>query len=104
IQALPAPAPLFSNSGDSNYGDSLDPIRVGYALSGDQNIVHVNMMARYRVRDPADWAFTGPKAEDILRVGVAAAMVRSLGEMSVDQILGEGRKDLIAPAPRRAQE
>ena len=84
-------------------GDTLDPIAVGYALSGDQNVVHVAMTARYRVRDPADWAFYGPNAEDILRVEVTAAMVRSLGETGVDRVLAEGRKDLIASATRRAQ-
>jgi modulator of FtsH protease HflK len=79
------------------------PIEVGYALSGDQNVVHVAMTARYRVRDPAEWAFYGPRAEDILRVEVTAAMVRSLGEMGVDRVLAEGRKELIATASRRAQ-
>jgi membrane protease subunit HflK len=84
-------------------GTSLNPVTQGYALTGDQNIVHVNMMARYRVRDPAEWAFYGPKAEDVLRVEVAAAMVRSLGEMGVDRVLADGRRELVATATRRAQ-
>ena len=87
----------------SGPGDTLDPLTVGYALTGDQNIVHVAMMARYRVRDPAEWAFYGPRSEDMLRVEVTAAMVRSLGEMGVDRVLADGRKDLIATATRRAQ-
>jgi membrane protease subunit HflK len=82
---------------------SLDPVRQGYALSGDQNIVHVDMVARYRVREPAEWAFYGPKAEEVLRVEVTAAMVRSLGEMGVDRVLSDGRKSLIATASGRAQ-
>jgi membrane protease subunit HflK len=85
------------------YGDTLDPLAVGYALTGDQNVVHVTMRASYRVRDPADWAFYGPKSEEILRVEVAAAMVRSLGEMGVDHVLSDGRKLLIAAATQRAQ-
>jgi membrane protease subunit HflK len=84
-------------------GETLDPLTVGYALTGDQNIVHVDMVARYQVRDPAEWAFYGPKAEDVLRVEVTAAMVRSLGEMGVDRVLSDGRKSLIATAMRRAQ-
>jgi membrane protease subunit HflK len=84
-------------------GGGLDPVTQGYALTGDQNIVHVNMMARYRVRDPAEWAFYGPKAEDVLRVEVTAAMVRSLGEMGVDRVLADGRRELVATATRRAQ-
>jgi membrane protease subunit HflK len=85
------------------YGDTIDPLVVGYALTGDQNVVHVETRASYRVRDPADWAFYGPKAEEILRVEVAAAMVRSLGEMGVDHVLSDGRKLLIAVATQRAQ-
>ena len=83
---------------------TLDPVKQGYALTGDQNIVHVEMVARYRVRDPAQWAFYGPKSEDILRVEVTAAMVRSLGEVTVDRVLADGRKALIATATRRAQD
>ncbi len=82
---------------------TLDPLTQGYALTGDQNIVRVAMAVRYRVRDPAEWAFYGPPSEDILRVEAAAAMVRSLGEMGVDRVLADGRKSLIATATRRAQ-
>src|SRR5580704_10446951 len=85
------------------WASSLDPVTQGYALTGDQNIVHVDMVARYRVRDPAEWAFYGPNAEDVLRVEVTAAMVRSLGEMGVDRVLADGRRELIATATRRAQ-
>jgi membrane protease subunit HflK len=83
--------------------DSLDPVTQGYALTGDQNIVQLDMVARYRVRDPAEWAFYGPRVENALRVEVTAAMVRSLGEMGVDRVLSDGRKDLISIASRRAQ-
>jgi membrane protease subunit HflK len=83
---------------------TIDPLTQGYALTGDQNIVHVEMVARYRIRDPAEAAFYGAKAEDVMRVEVTAAMVRSLGEMTVDRVLADGRKDLVATASRRAQE
>jgi membrane protease subunit HflK len=95
---------LSSGDEESAYeGLTLDPISQGYALTGDQNIVHVEMVARYRVREPAEWAFYGPKSEDILRVEVTTAMVRSLGEMGVDRVLSDGRKDLVEIAMRRAQ-
>jgi modulator of FtsH protease HflK len=94
----------FNNfNNEEGGGETLDPLTVGYALTGDQNIVHLEMVARYQVRDPAEWAFYGPKAEDVLRVEVTAAMVRSLGEMGVDRVLADGRKSLIATATRRAQ-
>ena len=83
---------------------TLNPLTQGYAITGDENIVHLSMIARYRVRDPALWAFYGPKSEDVLRVEVTAAMVRSLGEMGVDRVLSDGRESLVAIATKRAQQ
>jgi membrane protease subunit HflK len=96
---------LKAEEADEDVGapETLDPRTQGYALTGDHNIVHVDMVARFRVRDPAEWAFYGPPAEDVLRVEVTAAMVRSLGEIGVDRALADGRKDLIARAARRTQ-
>jgi membrane protease subunit HflK len=82
---------------------TLDPLTQGYALTGDQNIIQADVVARYRVSDPAEFAFYGPKAEDVLRVEVTSAMVRSLGEMGVDRVLSDGRKSLVATVTRRAQ-
>jgi membrane protease subunit HflK len=97
------PVHTLASTNEWSLENTLDPLTQGYALTGDQNIVHVEMIARYRVRDPAEWAFYGPKAEDVLRVEVTGAMVRSLGEMGVDRVLAEGRKALVASAMRRAQ-
>jgi membrane protease subunit HflK len=82
---------------------TLDPLTEGYAITGDENILHLNMVARYRVKEPAVWALYGAKSEDVLRAEVSAAMVRSLGEMGVDRVLSDGRKDLINAAARRTQ-
>ena len=81
---------------------TLDP-RQGYALTGDQNIVHLQVVARYRVRDAVDWALYGPKADDALRLEITAALVRSLGEMQVDRVLAEDRRSLLATAKGRSQ-
>lgn len=94
---------VADEDGSDDSSVTLDSLTQGYAVTGDQNIVHVDMVARYRVRDPAEWAFYGPDAENILRVEVTSAMVRSLGEMGVDRVLSDGRKDLIATATGRAQ-
>jgi membrane protease subunit HflK len=104
VQTLASASPnVDENSGAIVDPMTLDPLTQGYALTGDHNIVHVDMVARYRVRDPAEWAFYGPKSEDVLRVEVTAAMVRSLGEMGVDRVLSDGRKTLIATVTKRAQ-
>jgi len=93
-------APEGEPGGSAN---TLDPLVVGYALSGDQNIVHVTMVVRFRVRDAAVWSCYAPPSEELVRVEVLAATVRSLGEMRVDRVLSDQRKDLIEAVTRRAQ-
>jgi membrane protease subunit HflK len=89
---------------DTHGGDhELDPIKTGYALTADHNIVQVQIVAHYRVRDPVAWAFYGANPEDVLRTEISAAMVRSLGEMGVDRVLSDGRKQLITTVTGRAQ-
>jgi len=102
VSTLAAGPELAADAGGDD--SKLDPLTQGYALTADQNIVQANMVARYRVRDPAEWAFYGPKSEDILRTEVSAAMVRSLGEMAVDRVLSDGRERLLETVTRRAQE
>ncbi|MGH7126743.1 MAG: SPFH domain-containing protein, partial [Stellaceae bacterium] len=82
---------------------TLDPLLDGYAITGDHNVVHAEVMVRYQVREPAQWSFYAPNESDILRLEVTAAMVRSLGEMGVDRVLSDGRKELVATATKRAQ-
>jgi modulator of FtsH protease HflK len=84
-------------------GDTLDPLTQGYALTGDQNILQVNMIARYRIVSAGEWAFYGPKADEVLKTEVTSAMIRTLGEMPVDTVLADGRKELVATATQRAQ-
>ena len=98
-----APTEVDDQDANSNALATLNPITQGYALTGDENVVQLDMVARYRIRDPAQWAFYGPQTDTALRVEVTAAMVRSLGEMGVDRVLSDGRKNLITTATRRAQ-
>jgi membrane protease subunit HflK len=96
---------LIASPGDEEEepsADSLTPLQ-GYAITGDNNIVQLEMVARYRVSSPAEWALYGPPSGLIVDVEVTAAMVRSLGEAPVDSVLADGRKKLIATASRRAQ-
>jgi modulator of FtsH protease HflK len=95
---------MGSSESAEEASSTLNPLTQGYALTGDQNIVQAKMVARYRVREPAEWAFYGPKSEEILRTEVTAAMIRSLGEVAVDRVLSDGRERLLATATRRAQE
>ena len=54
---------------------TLDPERVGYVVTGDQNIVHVAMVARWQVADPIAWTQAVAEPEELLRAAVLASSV-----------------------------
>jgi membrane protease subunit HflK len=96
-------SPPDGAGGNAAWSGRLDPVRVGYALTGDRNIVHAAVTVRFQIADPVTWLLAAPNSEDILRTEVSAAMVRSLGEMPVDRVLSEGRRDLITTTTARVQ-
>jgi len=81
---------------------SLDPERTGYALTGDQNIVHIAMVARWQVRDPIAWSHDVERPEALLRAAVLRAAVATVGGASVDGVLSDRRQSLVDDISRRA--
>lgn len=82
---------------------TLDPERTGYALTGDQNIVHIAMVARWQIADPIAWLQSVDDPEDQLRAAVLSSTVRALGGRSVDAVLSDGRQALVESVSRAAQ-
>lgn len=82
---------------------TLDPERTGYALTGDQNIVHLAMVARWQVGDPIAWSRAVHDPENQLRVAVHQAAVAALGGLPVDTVLSDGRQQLVETLTRDAQ-
>lgn len=84
--------------------DRLDPERTGYVLTGDQNIVHIAMVARWQISDPVAWVTGVGDPEDQLRQAVLSAAVTTVGGLTVDHVLSDGRQGLIETVQRRAQQ
>jgi membrane protease subunit HflK len=82
---------------------TLDPERTGYALTGDQNIVHIAMVARWQVGDPIAWIQEVADPEAQLRLAVLSSTVQTLGGTTVDTVLSDGRQDMVDSITRRAQ-
>jgi membrane protease subunit HflK len=82
---------------------SLDPERTGYALTGDQNIVHMALVARWQVSDPLARIRVVSDPESQLRAAVLSATVRELGSGSVDTVLSDGRQAMVDAISRSAQ-
>jgi membrane protease subunit HflK len=82
---------------------SIDPETEGYLLTGDNNLLHAVVVARYQISDPVAWSLYQPDHERLLRNTVISALVRTAGEMPVDAVLAEGRKQLLDTTQLRAQ-
>lgn len=87
-------------------GAGLDPVRDHYVITGDANILHMKMTAKYRVT-PAlapDFVFGVDDPEGLLRETVLSAVVRVVGRMKVDDVLTVGRSQLIEDIVRETND
>jgi membrane protease subunit HflK len=57
---------------------------------------------KYQIADPITWALHIVMPEAVIRDAVVAALTRTLGEMPIDAVLVDGRKQLAAQAVARA--
>ena len=76
---------------------SLDPEQYGYLLTGDRNILHAQVIVRFKVRDPVDFALLTNDPSAFLRLAVLESTLRIAGETRLDDLLG-GRRDLFSRA------
>lgn len=83
--------------------ESIDPRRVGYALTGDHNIVHAQIVARFQIDDPVAYALRIDAPEELLRRAVLASALHSAGEMSINDVLASGRRELVRRIEMRTQ-
>jgi membrane protease subunit HflK len=82
---------------------TIDPTRVGYALTGDHNIIHARFKAHYRVSDPVAYLIGCSDPERALLDVLTGEAVRAVGERDVDHVLAEGRSEFVETVRDRAQ-
>lgn len=70
---------------------SIDPETQGYVLTGDRNILHLGVTARYRVSDPVKFTFYISNPETMLRSALLESTVKTAGSAKLDDLLGAGR-------------
>ncbi|MEN0062261.1 MAG: protease modulator HflK [Myxococcota bacterium] len=75
-------------------GPGVDPRKVGYAVTGDRNLIHAAMIARYQIQDPVAYTFGVTEPEEVLGTIVVDEMGRAIGARNVDSVLTDARADL----------
>src|SRR5207247_1169244 len=73
-------------------------------LTGDLNVVNVEWIVQYKVRDPYKFLFKVRDVEATFRHMSEAAMRQVVGDHSVTEILTVGREAIAALAKQKLQE
>lgn len=63
-------------------------------LSGDNNIVHVELVLQYQISAPRDYLFGSAAPEDLLRAAAKNALLEVVGRMPVEEVLYEKRVEM----------
>jgi membrane protease subunit HflK len=64
---------------------------VPYCITGDKNIIHVKVIAQYRIDDPRDYLVRSRTPEDIALRCIQSATLNTLSRTHVDSALTTGR-------------
>ncbi|MFN7952033.1 MAG: SO_0444 family Cu/Zn efflux transporter [bacterium] len=77
--------------------------REGYFLTGDENIIDINLTVEYRAKDPVAFGFGVADPEALVRATTRSAMVEVIGDRPIDEIYSEGRAAVEANTHRLVQ-
>ncbi len=78
---------------DEATGKQTDP-RVGQFVTGDQNIVNIQLVIQYCIDDPVQYLTGAQNPDEVIAAAAGAAITREIQGHSVDYVLTEGRAEL----------
>jgi membrane protease subunit HflK len=79
-------------------GGTLDPVRSGYTISADTNLVQGRFTLRYRIEEPFRFASAGDRIDDLLGRLTYRALTRQIAGRKIDALLTSDRQELAANA------
>jgi len=89
--------------GTESLGDTLDPSRDGYTLTGDANIIHTTWRVQYQISDVVNFALSVSDPEELIRKSLAAVVVHTSAELTVEEALWGGGQRMRRMAQKRLQ-
>ncbi|RJP64982.1 MAG: FtsH protease activity modulator HflK [Candidatus Abyssobacteria bacterium SURF_17] len=72
---------------ESGFGSFIIP----YCITGDKNIIHLKLVAQYRITDPEKYVFGFKDAKSVAVRCIQSAIVRTISRSDVDSTLMTGR-------------
>ncbi|MEM6823019.1 MAG: protease modulator HflK [Verrucomicrobiota bacterium] len=84
---------IWQNPSAQDSQDAINPLEEGYCLTGDQNIVQMKVVVKYRISDSASFRLLTEDSEQLLREVVVAAITTTLADWQVDEVIRLQRSD-----------
>lgn len=72
-------------------------------LTGDENLIKVNVAAHYRIKDASDYLFNLEDPEKIVRDATRSALRMVVGEMGIDAVLTTAKSEVLQKTKRLTQ-
>ncbi|PYG90174.1 membrane protease subunit HflK [Ruminiclostridium sufflavum DSM 19573] len=85
------------------YGSIRNITQTGYALTGDNNIVVLEAVLKYRITDPVKYTLEVEDPAVNLKELATCSLTREISSMSVDRILTDQKKELAASVLEETQ-
>ena len=80
------------------------PAEEGHWLTGDTNILAVQLAVQYRVARPVEWVVNGRDTPEVVRRAAESVVTSAMGTFPVDEALTGGRHTLLEQVRRGTQE
>ena len=77
---------------------------IPYCLTGDQNIIHISMIAWYQIKDPYRYLYSVTDADSILKYVLNDAIITCTAGMTIDGILTTEKEVLLSRTHQAAQK
>lgn len=76
--------------------DNVQKVEIGTQelLTGDTNLVNVNLMVNYRIEDTSDYVLNVADAELLIQSGATTSIRKIVGKSTIDYVLTEGKTDI----------
>lgn len=78
---------LWRSLDDAADADTINPLKEGYALTGNQNVVQAKLVVKYRIDDPVDFRLRTADPERVLRGAVLSSLLHTVSGWKVDDVL-----------------
>lgn len=81
----------------------IDPIKEGYCLTGDQNIVQAKITVKYKISDPIAYQFWVADPEGILKDAILASLTQTVSSWKVNDVFRLRRLGDATKGPAAAE-